>query len=227
MLHILYMVLKNVRNNKNNRRTPKWVARYGLVDTTEIERKKKKSQWATRYSERLPNSTLEGQEFEEGQIAGGSSENVHADGPTSQTNQATLWTQDEESYYGGGRSTTSLKSNGSAGRWRYPANFEDAEPLPTGKKKKVKKDRWARTEDARMGVGMDDGSHKRKKKSKSRKTAETNGDFINPGRGSLDSSTVEGPEDPEGRQYGPSHHESTPNGSGPAGEQRDEFDHEF
>jgi hypothetical protein len=199
------------------------------VDTSEIERKKKKSQWATRYAERLPGSTLEGQEVEEGQEPGRSSENVHENGATTQTRQATLWNQDDESFYGGGRSSTSLKSNGSAGRWRYPANFEDAEPLSAGKKKKVKKDRWARTDDVLMGVEMDDGvQKKKKKKKKSRKTEETNGDFINPSRGSLDSSNVEGPEDPEGRQYGPSRQESALDGSGPSsGAQRNEFEHEF
>jgi hypothetical protein len=222
-------VLKNIRNNKNNRRTPKWVARYGLVDTSEIERKKKKSQWATRYSERLPTSTHEGQEVEEGQVARRSSENVNENGPT-QTRQGTLWTPEEESFYGGpGGSSASLKSTGSAGRWRYPANFEDTDPLPGGKKKKGKKDRWARTEDAHMGVGMDDGSHKKKKKTKksSRRAEETNGDFINPRRGSYDSSTVEGPEDPVGRQYDPSRHEPAPDRVAPAGAEGGEFEHQF
>ena len=217
------LALKNIRNNKNHRRTPKWVARYGLVDTGEIERKKKKSQWATRYSERLPNSTYEGQEVEEGQVPGRSSENLQ-DGPLSQTRQETLWNQDEESYYSGAAST---KSNGSAGRWHYPANFEDADPVPEGKKKKkVKKDRWARTEDARMGVGMDDGLHKKKKKI-GRKPEETNSDFIDPRRASYDSSTLDGPEDPEGQRYGPSRHEPPPNGSGPVEEHREEFLHQF
>ena len=199
------------------------------MDTGEIERKKKKSQWATRYSERLPNSTLEGREVDEGQIPERSSENVYEEEPTLQTRHATLWNQEEESFYGGAGSSVSLKSNGSAGRWRYPANFEDTEPYPGGKKKKVKKDRWARTEDAHMGVGMDDGSHKKKKVRKSSKKAEqTSGDFINPTRGSYDSSTLEGPEDPGGRQHGPPRHELAINGSGAAaGEQRDELEHEF
>jgi hypothetical protein len=205
-----------------------------LVDTSEIERKKKRSQWANRYSERLPNSTLEGQEYEEGQVAGRSAENLDENGPPSRTRPpaGTLWTQEEESYYGRpdqAGSSVSVKSNASAGRWHYPANFEDAEPLPApgGKKKKVKKDRWARTEDARMGVGMDDGSRKKKKKKKSSKVPEANGDFVNPRRGSYDSSTVEGPEDPEGGQYGSNRREPAVNGTGPEGGQRDEFEHEF
>jgi len=226
--HVHNFYIQNIRNNKNNRRTPKWASRYGLVDTTEIERKKKKSQWATRYNDRLPNSTLEGQEYEEGQTAGRSAENVDETTPRSRAD-GTLWNNEEESYYGRGDragSSASLKSTGSAGRWHYPANFDEAEPIPGKKKKKEKKDRWARAEDARLGVGMEDGSRKKKKKKKSRATADTNGDFINPRR-SYDSSTAEGPEDPEGRRYDPNHREAAMNGTGGAGEQRDEFDHQF
>jgi len=225
--HVHNFYIQNIRNNKNNRRTPKWASRYGLVDTSEIERKKKKSQWATRYNDRLPNSTLEGQEYEEGQVAGRSAENLDENGPSSRP-AGTLWAEQEESYYGSGdraASSASLKSTASAGRWHYPANFDEAEPIPApgGKKRKEKKDRWARTEDARLGVGMEDGSRKKKKKKKSSKTAETNGDFINPRR-SYDSSTVEGPEDAEGRRYDPSRPEPAINGTS---QQQDEFDHQF
>lgn len=219
--------LKNIRNNKNHRRTPKWASRYGLVDTSEIERKKRKSQWATRYSERLPNSTLDEQAYEEGQVPGRPAQ-LDENGPSSRTNTGSLWTHEEESYYGRpdhAGSSVSVKSHASAGRWHYPANFEDAEPLPGGKKKKKeKKDRWARTEDARMGVGVDEGS--RKKKKKSSKATEANGDFIHPRRASYEASTVEGPEDPEARHYGSSRPEPAVNETGGGGS-RDALEHEF
>lgn len=80
-----------------------------------------------------------------------------------------------------------------------------------------------------MGVGIDDGSQKKKKKKvkkSSRKTEETGGDFINPRR-SYESSTVEGPENLEGQQHGPPRHEPAINGSGTAGDQRTELEHEF
>ena len=61
--------MQNIRNNSNKRRTPKWAIRYGLVDDTDMVRKKAKSAWAGRYDERNPNSTLDAQEYEEGQVA--------------------------------------------------------------------------------------------------------------------------------------------------------------
>ncbi|KAF8582661.1 hypothetical protein K439DRAFT_1635104 [Ramaria rubella] len=223
--HVHNFYIQNIRSNKNNRRTPKWASRYGLVDTTEIERKKRKSQWATRYSERLPNSTLEGRDVEEGQVPETSSESLNEATPS----QGELWSQEEESYYGRQGTDGSTRGSESAGRWHYPANFEDTEALPvSGGKKKKKKDRWARTEDARLGVDTDDGNKRKKKKKKSSKRVEeASNDFINPNRGSLDSSTVEGPEDPEGRQHDPSRHHPAVNGSGTASGQRDEFEHEF
>ena len=44
--------------------------KYGLVDTSEIKRKERRSQWASRYAERLPHSALEDQPYEEGQGSG-------------------------------------------------------------------------------------------------------------------------------------------------------------
>ncbi|KIJ44381.1 hypothetical protein M422DRAFT_168627, partial [Sphaerobolus stellatus SS14] len=145
--HVHNFYIQNIRNNKNNRRTPKWASRYGLIDTSEIERKKKRSQWSNRYNDRLPESTLDGRSVEEGQVATRSSETL-SDGVGPQSRPAGLWNSDEESYYG--RDGASANEEGrSSGRWHYPANFEDADPIPlTGKKKKVKKDRWARQEDA-------------------------------------------------------------------------------
>ncbi|KAJ7721699.1 hypothetical protein B0H14DRAFT_3007576 [Mycena olivaceomarginata] len=58
--------IQNIRNNKTHARTPKWAQRYGLVDTSEIKRKERKSQWQSRYNDRLPQSTLDGAPYEEG-----------------------------------------------------------------------------------------------------------------------------------------------------------------
>ncbi|KAF8507338.1 hypothetical protein BU17DRAFT_78139 [Hysterangium stoloniferum] len=222
--HVHNFYIQNIRNNKNNRRTPKWASRYGLVDTSEIERKKRKSQWATRYADRLPQSTHEGRDVEEGQIAAASAETLSEPAASSQSRADALWNTDDESYYG----RDPAGSSASGGRWHYPANFDDADALPPpgGKKKKVKKDRWARTEDARQGVGLDDDKKKKKKKKKSRHAEAENGDFINPRRSSYDSSNMdvpEGPEDPEGRQYGPSRTEEVP-ALQPG---RNLFEHEF
>jgi len=166
---------------------------------------------------------LDGRPVEEGEVPTQSLDTLNEDG--TQPTRPTLWNQGDESYYNRDGSSASVGSR-SSGRWRYPANFDDADPVdePIGKKKK--KDRWARTEDARMGVGMESGKKKKKKK---RRAAEDNGDFINPDRrSSYDSSTLEGPEDPEGRSYGPSRTQADPVATAPAvNTQRDPFEHEF
>lgn len=185
---------QNIRNNKNHARTPKWAQRYGLVDTSAIERKQRRSQWAARYNERLSASALEGQPYEEGQERGSSIDLPAVEGRGSSRSQKQqnrdLWRPEDESYY-------SAETGNSSGRWRYPANFEDA-ALPSAskrgkKKKKEKKDRWARTEDAYSL--SEERSHRRK----SRKKKSENGDPTAVGDGSH--STIELPEDPEGGSY--------------------------
>jgi len=59
--HCHNFYLQNIRNNKNHRRTPKWAQRHGLVDTSDIKRKERRSQWASRYEERHAQSTLANQ----------------------------------------------------------------------------------------------------------------------------------------------------------------------
>ncbi|GJJ12408.1 hypothetical protein Clacol_006650 [Clathrus columnatus] len=200
----------NIRNNKNNRRTPKWAVRYGLVDTSEIERKQRKSQWANRYNERLPHSTLEDREVEEGQVPSQSLEtnNGNQQQPSDRTD---LWDASDESYYGRDGSSSSLQNGNPGGRWRYPANFDDMDIPTLQGSKKVKKDRWARTEDARRGIGIEDPA-KRKKKKKKTRTVDDGSDFIDPNRRSHDSvGSVDVPEQPNLNESG--------NG--------DQFDHEF
>lgn len=170
--------------------------KYGLVDTSEIKRKERRSQWANRYNDRLPRSTLEAQPYEEGQEAGSSvdlsEENTRANGRTGE-----YWNPEEERYYGKNGDSSSVLTGGS-GRWRYPANFEDTTSAPkkSSKKKKEKKDRWARTEDAYA----QEESGSRRKKSKKRRSTAVADDVDTYTRRS--ESTSEFPEDPEGGLYG-------------------------
>ncbi|KAJ4000779.1 hypothetical protein F5050DRAFT_331306 [Lentinula boryana] len=189
--HAHNFYIQNIRNNKNHARTPKWAQRYGLVDTSEIRRKERKSQWANRYQDRLPHSTLEGQALEAGQEGGSNMSLSSDDHSRPQQQDGTLWRPEDEHYYNANTSSSS------GGRWRYPANFDDA-VIPSsgskrGKKKKEKKDRWARTEDA-YSIS-EQQSRKRVKKKKSRSS-------VAPSTISADDSTTGYPEDPEGGLYG-------------------------
>lgn len=129
--------VQNIRNNANKKRTPKWARKAGFIDETEENRRKAKNQWSGRcvpaalthaplvdrwllwrrlietpasvgsYEERLPHSTLEGQDYAEDQIA-----DVIAN-PTD-TSQAgrqpeRLWREDDEDYYNEDRRASSLR----------------------------------------------------------------------------------------------------------------------
>jgi len=253
--HFHNFYIQNVRNNKNNRRTPKWAQRYGLIDTTTIERHKKRSQWAARYNDRLPHSALEGQQYEEGEVAPSLDGDGNSIDSSSRSNQrrnadGQYWNPEEETYYGQngrGGDSRSVDSGGGGGRWHYPANFEDSLP-PEGAassgsvRKKKKKDRWARTEDVYSlpdGEVVDGGAQRKTKKKKKRSTKShstvggaDDGDSFNRRSGST--ATTDFPEDAEGGLYG-----ARPNGYGngaasrdpqvpvSGGRQRDELDHEF
>lgn len=201
---------QNIRNNKNHNRTPKWVQRYGLVDTSEIKRKERRSQWAGRYNDRLPRSTLENQPYEEGQ-EGGSSVDISAEDASQQRGtgpNGALWKPEEEQFYGQkNRDSGSIRS----GRWHYPANFEDTTAEPSrkkSKKKKEKKDRWARTEDAySIGADGNDGPAVKRKKS-SKKKRRTQDESSTYSRKS--DSVSEFPEDAEGGLYGESQRSTQP-----------------
>ncbi|KDQ60814.1 hypothetical protein JAAARDRAFT_173060 [Jaapia argillacea MUCL 33604] len=226
--HVHNFYIQNIRNNKNNRRTPKWAQRYGLVDTTTIKRHQKRSEWANRYNERLPHSALEDQQLAEGEEQGSSVDLSVEGAGTSRRDRANggpateYWRPEDENYYGRGEngSSTSVRSAG-GGRWHYPANFEDTIPeVPPKKKKKEKKDRWARTQDAYNLP--EDGKKKRKKKKSSRSTV---GETASTRSGRSDS-TTEFPEDAEGGMYSD---RRAPNnerqGNGQPGDE--EFNHEF
>ncbi|KAF7304884.1 hypothetical protein MKEN_01202700 [Mycena kentingensis (nom. inval.)] len=203
--------IQNIRNNKTHARTPKWAQRYGLVDTTKIQRNAARSQWSSRYNDRLPQSTLEGAPYAEGQESTASlSSDSHAAPARTRTN-GELWGPEDEQYY------NPTESGSSSGRWHYPANFDDAALTSEAPKKKkgAKKDRWARTEDA-YSMSEEQPRKKRSKKKKSQ-----------PSLYSRDS-TIDGPEAPEpaeGAHYG---ERAAPNKSQPAAAQSDDiFSHEF
>jgi hypothetical protein len=223
-MHNFY--IQNIRNNKNHRRTPKWAQRYGLVDTTTIKRKERRSQWANRYEERLPNSTLDDRPVEEGQNPNASNLNSSTDsvaqarrGPDGQ-----LWNAEEEQFYGQSNGSSESRSR----RWHYPANFDDANVSPElgsgtlKKKKKVKKDRFARTEDAYSIP--EDTTRQRKKKRSNRSTIDDDAHSERSG-----STAPEVPEDPEGGRYsdvathGVGHHSTADTRV----EVQTDFDHQF
>ncbi|THH19303.1 hypothetical protein EW146_g1833 [Bondarzewia mesenterica] len=223
--HIHNFYIQNIRNNKNHRRTPKWAQRYGLVDTTKIKRDAKKSQWATRYAERLPHSTLEGQAYAEGQHPDPSSTNVSLENGSARRTNSTggeLWNPDDEHFYGRRNSDSASTASG---RWHYPANFEDTIPRSGGTlKKKKKKDRWARTEDAYSMTS--EGVPKKKKKKRSGRS--TVGDLD--GESYSRSASTEFPEDPEGGLYGERSAEATENGGARENGRTDDdtvFNHQF
>ncbi|KAI0810893.1 hypothetical protein BC629DRAFT_1477170 [Irpex lacteus] len=222
--HVHNFYIQNIRNNKTHSRTPKWIQKYGLVDTKEIKRKERRSQWAGRYSERNPHSTLADQPLEDGQ-EGGSSIDLSNEGEGSRQRNGSggqYWNPQEEQYYNADQASTN-GSTRSGGRWHYPANFEDTVSEPTrkkSKKKKEKKDRWARTEDA---YSISDSAPQKKRKSKKkRSTADT---FETDTYSRASGSTNQFPEDAEGGLYG------TPRPSQPLenGRTNDEdiFSHQF
>jgi hypothetical protein len=236
---------QNIRNNQTKARTPKWAARYGLVDTKKLEAHQKRSQWAARYNERNPNSTLAGQQYEDGQVVGSSPDNLGEERrvPAPGEGETNLWNPSEESFYAEERASA---LEGGSGRWHYPANFADALPPAESRRKKkaasaggggggAKKDRWARTEDAYNEPAPGERRSSRRKASR-------------PDTMRTSSSTTDIPEDAEGGLFGgssraaqPAAFDSTPNFESreqersrtpPArrptnGGERDEFSHQF
>lgn len=246
-----------MRNNKNHRRTPKWAQKYGLVDTSKIERDARKRQWANRYNDRLPNSVFEGQELAEGEVPDRPDQAQDGSsvlGPDARAKKGDrqrgerLWDEGDERYYGqrdgARRSTGSLDSStasggassGGGGRWHYPANFEDTLPseTTTKKKKKMKKDRWARTEDAYNAPPSASKKHRKSKKNRSTVGgAEADGTGGDYNRSSAPASLDDGPsfpEDAEGGLYG--ERRKVGNGSAvpevtASGRPRGELEHDF
>ena len=178
---------QNIRNNKSDRRTPKWAQKHGLIDMTALERRRKRAQWANRYNERAPRSTWEGAEYAEGQEPVDSSVDLSNDHGNNNPRSGELWRPEDEQYYG------KNQTNKPQGRWQYPANFDDVTP-DTGspRKKKSKKDRWARTEDAYVREAEASERRKRKKSKKNKSDTHSR----------ASGSTTDFPEDAEGGLYG-------------------------
>lgn len=188
---------------------------------TALERRRKRSQWANRYNDRAPRSTWEGAEYAEGQEPGDSSvdlSNDHASNGGRTGTNGELWRPEDEQFY------SKNDSRKSQGRWSYPTNFKDAIPeVDPPRKKKSKKDRWARTEDAYVREA--EASERRKRK-KSKKNKPTAGEPDTQSRASM--STSEFPEDAEGGLY-----EDRANTNQPQAAAQDKtregdgFDHQF
>lgn len=169
-----------------------------------MKRKERRSQWASRYNERLPASTLRDQPLAEGQEGGSSIDlaSENGDGRQQPNGSGEFWSRSEERYYG----ANAENGDAGSGRWHYPANFEDAEPVNGRKKsKRSKKDRWARTEDAYSITDGEAPTRRKKSKRKSRHAATVDDEFA-----SRDSSTNGFPEDPEGGLYGPTRGATVP-----------------
>ena len=227
-MHNFY--IQNIRNNKSHRRTPQWAQRHGLVDTTTIKRKERRSQWASRYDERLPNSTLNDRPVEEGQNPDVASLTSSTDSVAQNRRRAgdgELWTAQDEQYYSQSNGNSESRSQ----RWHYPANFDDASASPDlgsstpKKKKKAKKDRFARTEDA---YTMPEDTTRRKKKKRSNRSTVGDDDARSERSGST---APEAPENPEGAHYGGAAKRSAAQGAQGAGDTRarddTNFDHQF
>jgi len=226
--HVHNFYIQNIRNNKNHRRTPKWAQRYGLVDTSTIKRKERRSQWANRYDERLPRSALDDQSLEDGQNPEASSVSLSSESANPRRGAANgeLWSAQDEQYYGQSNGSSESRSH----RWRYPANFDEATASPAvgsstpKKKKKIKKDRFARTEDA---YSINEDTTRRRKKRSKRTTVDDESTYT---RGS--ESTNQLPENPEGGQYGDRSHAKqagvpgTGTGGAPANDET-VFEHQF
>lgn len=128
-----------------------------------------------------------------------------------------LWRPEEERYYNAEQKPAATTSSG---RWRYPANFEDVEPIESPKrikKKKDKKDRWERTNDA---YSLADETGSKKKRKKKRKNTETASNITN-------DSAETFPEDADGGLYG--EHKPSPSTSVQKKTTTDEviFEHEL
>jgi len=179
---------------------------------TALERRRKRAQWANRYNDRAPRSTWEGAEYAQGQEPGDSSvdlSNDHSNNDARTGSNKDLWRPEDEQYYG-------KNENGkSQGRWHYPANFDDVTlDVEPPRKKKSKKDRWARTEDAYV---MEAEASERRKRKKSKKSKSTVGE-----------STTEFPEDAEGGLYGDRTNPNQSQSAAPDRTKGDEvFNHQF
>lgn len=118
--------MADIRGSYNKKRTPKWarqvrrftivntqspayslphslrsLAQLGLIDESEFERKKKKSQWAGRYNERNTESTMVGAPLAEGEEGDNYEPAPVLDEEEERRRvKGDLWRRGEEEYYG-------------------------------------------------------------------------------------------------------------------------------
>lgn len=169
---------------------------------------------------------MESQPYEEGEVPGSSVSVSSETGGAPRRGQANgggeLWNAEEEQYYGQRNSD----AGSTHGRWHYPANFEDTTAPPGSlkkKKKSVKKDRWARAEDA---YSINEENQRKKKKKKKISRSAGVGDDDSYSRRSF--STTDEPEDAEGAPYGDRRPAGAANGNGAAQTDDDQiFTHQF
>jgi hypothetical protein len=135
-----------------------------------------------------------------------------------------LWNAQDEQFYGQSNGSSDSRSQ----RWHYPANFDDASASPDlgsstpKKKKKVKKDRFARTEDA---YTMPEDTTRRRKKKRSNRSTIGDDDARSERSGST---APEAPEAPEGGHYGDTARCGAAHGAGDTRVQAEtNFDHQF
>lgn len=187
---------------------------------TALERRRKRTQWANRYNDRAPRSTWEGAQHAEGQEPADSSIDLSNENSTNNARSGTnddLWRQEDEQFYGAN------ESRKPQGRWHYPANFDDAILDTDSPRKKSKKDRWARTEDAYVREAEASERRKQKKKKKNKSTV---GEADTHSRAS--GSTTEFPEHAEGGLYGDRTNTSEPLSAIPdRAKDDDPFSHQF
>lgn len=160
-------------NSSNKARTPKWAIRYGLVNNADRERKARKSQWAKRYDERLPESTFVGQELAEGEE--GPNYVPTVPGQQKRRPSEGLWDREDEIYYNEGescarRSWVDWRAKAdisdeapNQSNWHYPMNFEGTVGDGRSRRNRLNRtasrgsDRWERTRTARADtVGSQD-----------------------------------------------------------------------
>ncbi len=166
--------------------------------------------------------------MEEGQNPDASSISLSSESAPSRrrAGDGELWNAQEEQFYGQSNGSGETRSH----RWHYPANFDDAaEGLAPGsnapkKKKKIKKDRFARTEDA---YSITEDTNRRKKKRTNRTAVDGESTYSRGGE-----STDQVPEDPEGGNYGGGSRvkqaQAQDTGTGGArGDNNVVFDHQF
>jgi hypothetical protein len=112
----------------------------GMIDTENLERRKRKNAWAGRFDERNLESAHVGQALEEGEEGDNYAPQSEAERIRLERRQREgLWDDGDAGYYAEGTSFVHSQSENATyadgsehapnqQHWHYPANFEGAEP---------------------------------------------------------------------------------------------------